>query len=144
MTRAIALAAALAAALPARAEGPPGPPPPDPVAARLYPPELVMSHQRELGIDERQRDAIIEQIEKAQSQIVKLQWQMQAATEQLVKLLDAPRIDEAQAVAQAERVMTLERDLKKVHLALLIRMRNVLTDAQRARLAELRRAPPER
>ncbi len=144
MRRAIALAAALAAAAPAGAEAPGGGPRPDPIAARLYPPELVMSHQRELGIDDRQRDAIIEQIEKAQSQIVKLQWQMQAASEQLVKLLDAPRVDEAQALAQAERVMSLERDLKKVHLALLIRIRNVLTDAQRARLAELRRAAPER
>jgi Spy/CpxP family protein refolding chaperone len=144
MRRAIALAAALAAAAPAGAEAPGGGPRPDPIAARLYPPELVMSHQRELGIDDRQRDAIIEQIEKAQSQIVKLQWQMQAASEQLVKLLDAPRVDEAPALAQAERVMSLERDLKKVHLALLIRIRNVLTDAQRARLAELRRAAPER
>lgn len=144
MRRAIALAAALAAAAPAGGEAPGGGPRPDPIAARLYPPELVMSHQRELGVDDRQRDAIIEQIEKAQSQIVKLQWQMQAASEQLVKLLDAPRVDEAQALAQAERVMTLERDLKKVHLALLIRIRNVLTDAQRARLAELRRAAPER
>lgn len=143
MTRAIAIAAALAAAVPALAEGPGGPHP-DPIAARLYPPELIMSHQRDLGIDDRQREAIIEQIEKAQSQIVKLQWQMQAATENLVKLLDAPRVDEAQALAQAERVMGLERDLKKVHLALLIRMRNVLTDAQRARLAELRRAGPQR
>ncbi len=144
MRRAIALAAALAAAAPAGAEAPGGGPRPDPIAARLYPPELVMSHQRELGIDDRQREAIIEQIEKAQSQIVKLQWQMQAASEQLVKLLDAPRVDEAQALAQAERVMTLERDFKKVHLALLIRIRNVLTDTQRARLAELRRAAPER
>ncbi len=144
MRRAIALAAALAAAAPAGAEAPGGGPRPDPIAARLYPPELVMSHQRELGIDDRQRDIIIEQIEKAQSQIVKLQWQMQAASEQLVKLLDAPRVDEAQALAQAERVMTLERDFKKVHLALLIRIRNVLTDTQRARLAELRRAAPER
>jgi len=144
MRQAIALAAALAAAAPAGAEAPGGGPRPDPIAARLYPPELVMSHQRELGIDDRQREAIIEQIEKAQSQIVKLQWQMQAASEQLVKLLDAPRVDEAQALAQAERVMSLERDLKKVHLALLIRIRNVLTDAQRARLAELRRAAPER
>ena len=144
MRQAIALAAALAAAAPAGAEAPGGGPRPDPIAARLYPPELVMSHQRELGIDDRQREAIIEQIEKAQSQIVKLQWQMQAASEQLVKLLDAPRVDEAQALAQAERVMSLERDLKKVHLALLIRIRNVLTDAQRARLAELRRAAPDR
>jgi Spy/CpxP family protein refolding chaperone len=143
MTRAIAIAAALVAAVPARAEGPGGPHP-DPIATRLYPPELIMSHQRDLGVDDRQRETIIEQIEKAQSQVVKLQWQMQAATEQLVKLLDAPRVEEAQALAQAERVMGLERDLKKVHLALLIRIRNVLTDAQRARLAELRRAGPER
>jgi len=57
-------------------------------------------------------------------------------------LLDAPRIDESRALAQADRVMSLEHDVKKSHPALLIRIRNLLTDEQRAELAKMRKAEP--
>jgi hypothetical protein len=36
--------------------------------------------------------------------------------------------------------MGLEREVKRTHLALLVRIKNVLTETQRARLSELRRA----
>jgi hypothetical protein len=38
--------------------------------------------------------------------------------------------------------MALERDVKKSHLALLIRIRNLLSDAQRAQLAKPRAPAP--
>jgi len=63
---------------------------------------------------------------------------MSAAAEQLSKALEAPKLDEGKVLAQADQVMALERDIKRVHLALLIRIRNVLSDSQRAKLAELR------
>jgi hypothetical protein len=37
--------------------------------------------------------------------------------------------------------MSMERDVKKAQLSLLIRIKNLLTDAQQNRLAELRRNP---
>lgn len=115
---------------------------PDPIGGKLFPPELIMSRQAELGIDERQRDAILKEIERAQAQFPRLQWQLQAATEQLSSLLEAPKIDEAKALAQAGEVMKLETEIKKTHLALLIRIRNLLTDAQRTKLQEIRRSMP--
>jgi len=114
----------------------------DPIAARLYPPELIMKHQRELGIDDKQRDAIVAEVQKTQAQLVPLQWQMQGASEAMAKLLDAPRIDEAKVLAQADKVMAIEREFKRAHLSLLIRLRNLLTESQRSRLAELRKEAP--
>ena len=35
--------------------------------------------------------------------------------------------------------MGLEREVKRTHLSLLVRIKNLLTDAQRAKLGELRR-----
>jgi Spy/CpxP family protein refolding chaperone len=110
----------------------------DPIRDRLFPPELVMQHQGELGIDERQRAALTKEMAAFQSQIVDLQWRLSSAVEELARLLDEPRIDEGRALAQADRVMALEHDVKKTHLGLLIRIRNLLTDAQRAELAKLR------
>ena len=99
-----------------------------------------MSHQSELGIDDKQRGAILKEVEKAQSTVLQIQWQMQSAAEALVKLLDEPRIDEGKALAQADKVMDLERQVKRAHLGMLVRIRNLLTDAQRAKLRELRAA----
>lgn len=114
----------------------------DPIAGKLIPPELIINHQAELRIDERQREAILKEMEHAQAQFPRLQWQLQAATEQLSQLLDAPQVDETKALAQASDVMRLETEIKKMHLALLIRIRNLLTDAQRVKLQEIRRAAP--
>jgi Spy/CpxP family protein refolding chaperone len=82
----------------------------------------------QLGIDERQRAALTKELTAFQSQMVDIQWRISSAAEELARLLDAPRIDETRAAAQADKVMTLEHDMKKSHLALLIRVRNLLTD----------------
>jgi len=147
-TRCLAVLLLICAAAPERAAAddrkgkPPGPPPghgEDPIARALFPPEMIMHHQAALGINEKQRTAIIKEVEKAQSQILQLQWKLQAAAEQLVKLLEAPRIDEAKALEQSDKVMGIERQVKRTHLGLLIRIKNLLTDAQRAKLSELRK-----
>ena len=111
----------------------------DPLAHVLFPPDLIMQHQGELGIDDKQRAAIIKEVEKAQPQIMQVQWKILPAAEQLRKLLEAPKVDEAKALEQADRVMALERQMKRIHLSLLIRIKNVLTDAQRAKLVAIRK-----
>jgi Spy/CpxP family protein refolding chaperone len=143
--RAVLIVLALALALPSHAEGPSAPAPSpaaDPIGGKLFPPELVMEHQAELGIDDRQREAILKELERAQAQFPRLQWQLQAASQQLSRLLDAPQVDEAKALAQAGEVMKLETEIKRAHLTLLIRIRNTLTEAQRAKLQALRRTGP--
>jgi len=100
-----------------------------------------MEHQGEIGLDDRQREAILKDLERTQSQFPRLQWQLQAASQQLSRLLDAPQVDEVKALAQAGEVMKLETEIKRTHLGLLIRIRNVLTDAQRAKLQAIRRTP---
>jgi len=126
---------------------PPGPgrpgemrPPEDPIASRLYPPELIMAHQAEISIDEKQRDAILAEIQQAQPKILKLQWTLQDASGQLARMLGEAKVDEAKALAQADKLMEMERELKRTHLALLIRIRNLLTDAQRSKLDGFRAA----
>jgi Spy/CpxP family protein refolding chaperone len=135
---------ALTVGPPAAAQSPSPQPAPasDPIGSKLFPPELIMSHQAELGLEDRQREAILKELEKAQSQFPRLQWQLQAASQQLSQLLDAPQVDEAKALAQAGEVMKLETEIKRAHLTLLIRIRNTLTDTQRSKLQALRRATP--
>lgn len=111
----------------------------DPMAEHLFPPELVMKHQREIGLDEAQAKAIKQAMQQAQSRFFELQWDMQPESEKLVQLLQARPVDEAAVLAQADRVMTLERDVKRVHLSLLVRLKNLLREDQQRKLTELRR-----
>jgi Spy/CpxP family protein refolding chaperone len=114
------------------------PPEEDPLARHVFPPELVMKHQQEIELTERQRETIKGEIQKVQSRFLDLQWQMQKEMEKLVSLLDAGPVDESRALAQAEALMRLETETKKMHLAMLVRIKNLLTEEQQSRLARLR------
>ena len=115
-------------------------PPEDPLAAYVFPPELVMKHAQEIGIDGKQKTAIKEAVQAAQSKFIETQWSMQEESQKLARLLQARPVDEGAVLAQADKVMGLERDVKRTHLGLLVRIKNVLTEAQQARLAQLRKS----
>ena len=54
-------------------------------------------------------------------------------------MLSASKVDEKEAFSVAERVMRLENRIKTVHLGMLIRVKNTLTEAQQSRLDEIQR-----
>ena len=117
---------------------PPGPGQ-DPIAQYVFPPDVVMRHAEAIGLDEKQRAAIKDAVIKMQARFLDLQWDLQAESEKMAALLQAARVDETAVLAQADKVMGLEREVKKSHLSLLVRIKNLLTDAQRQKLTELRR-----
>ena len=108
---------------------------------QVFPPELVMHHQGEIGLSSGQRSAITKAMSESYEQVVEAQWSIQAATEQLRSLIDGARVDESAALAQIDRVMEAERQLKRSHFALLIRVKNQLTPEQQALLRELVPSP---
>lgn len=133
--RALSLLLALSVLPAAVAETPAGD---DPLARHVFPPELVMKHQQEIGLTERQREAIKSEIQKVQARFLDLQWQMQKEMEKLVSLIDARPADEPKTLTQAEALMRLETETKKMHLAMLVRIKNLLTEDQQSKLERLR------
>ena len=107
----------------------------------LFPPNLIMRYDSEIGLSDEQRTAIPKQMEDAQKTLVTLQWNVERESQKLNKLLEGSRIDEAAALQQADQVMNAEHQLKKAHLTLLIRIKNELTAAQQQKLRQVR---PER
>ena len=112
------------------------------IESKLFPPELVMEHQNELAIKPAQRDAILKEVERGQTEILKVQWEMQGEKEKLVKLLDETKVDEAKVSAAAARVMDRENKVKALHLGMLVRVKNVLDAEQQKKLRELRDPRP--
>ena len=111
--------------------------PRDPFDA-LYPPDLVMQHQIELGLGDAERQALRQAVQQAQVKFTDLQWRLSAETERLDAILREPVLREAQVLEQVDRVLALERDLKRTKIALLVRIKNMLTPEQQAKLAGMR------
>ena len=118
----------------------PAPPADDPIAQNVFPPELIMKHGAEIGLEAEQRAAIKDAVLQAQNKFLGAQWETQEETTKLIHLLQARPVDEKAVLAQADRLMDLERQIKKTQLSLLVRLKNLLTPAQQTRLADLRRA----
>jgi len=117
----------------------PQPPQDDPISRNLIPPELVMSQSEQLGLSEKQRAAIKAEIQKTQAKFVDVQWDLQEQTSRMVQLLQQSPVDEAKVLEQADKIMSLEREIKRTHLAMLIRIKNALTAEQIAKLEAARR-----
>lgn len=110
----------------------------DPIAKAVFPPELVMKYSQEINLDERQRTAIKENVQKAQAKFVDVQFELQTESQKLARLLQAKPADEAAVLAQVDKVLALEREVKRTQITLVVRIKNLLTDAQQAKLMELR------
>lgn len=117
------------------------PPGPDPLTENLFPPELVMAHQKAIGLSDAQKTSIRAELLKAQTRFTELQWQLQDAMEGLLSLLKQPSADESEVMSQLDKVLTSEREIKRTQISLLVRIKNKLTPDQQAHLQKLRAAP---
>jgi Spy/CpxP family protein refolding chaperone len=140
---ALLAAVSLTAARPAEAatEAGPGGGGEDPFAQYLFPPDRVMAHAMEIGLDDAQKTAIRNEVQKVQGKFLDTQFEMQGEAEKMVRLLQEKTIDEAKVLAQVDRILALEKEIKKTQIGLLVRIRNLLTPAQRARLTESQKSP---
>ena len=112
-----------------------------PNRAKLFAPELVIQHQEAIGLSAEQKDYLKTEIRQAQLKFTELQWKLQDEMEKLVTLVKQPRVDEQQVLAQLERVLAAEREIKKEQVTLLVRIKNKLTAEQQGKLLEMRSKP---
>ncbi|MFQ5818200.1 MAG: Spy/CpxP family protein refolding chaperone [Terriglobia bacterium] len=126
--------------LPPQPPQPPQAPRPrhDPLGENLFPPELVMRHQKAIGLEPEQKSYLRDQIRQAQLRFTELQWELQDAMETVQSLLEQTQVAEEQVLAQLEKVLAAERAIKRTQLTLMIRIKNKLTPEQQARLRALR------
>jgi hypothetical protein len=138
----------------AQAPIPAGRPGEDPLTRLFFPPELVLQQAQAIALQPGQRTTIINAVKAAQGDLLDLQVQMSDRSQELMKLLGAgplivvdgktinppERLDEAAVLAQVDRVLAVERDVKRRQLQLLIRIRNALTREQQEQLTRVRQA----
>jgi len=114
----------------------------DEISQNLFPPDLVLKYRDTIGLDDAQSKSLKDLVHKAQGRFLDLQWDMQGEAGKLTELLRQPRIDEAAALAQVDKVLAMEREVKKAQVSLLIEIKNLLTPTQQQKLLELRAKSP--
>jgi Spy/CpxP family protein refolding chaperone len=102
---------------------------------------MVLSNQIALGLTDDQLQSLKSLLKATHDSTLDTQVALQRAVETLQRTLDSTRIDEAAALAAADQVMALETAMKKGHLGLMIRVKNLLTPDQQKKLEEMR--PPQ-
>ena len=111
----------------------------DPFAAYLYPPDRVMGHAMEIGLDDAQKTAIKNEVMKVQGRFTDLQFELQGESEKMIRLLQEKPADETKVLAEVDRILALEKEIKKMQVSLLVRIKNLLTPAQQAKMSEIRK-----
>ena len=121
----------------------PQPPPAnmDPLGDVMFPPDLIMGHVRELGLTDEQKAFMRGEIQKTTTHFLELQWQLQDAMEALHLTMKPNSVDEQQALSQLDKVLDTERQIKRLHFSLGIRLKNQLTPEQQGKLRGMRMAP---
>jgi len=129
----IALLAALGPLL-AAAEFKPGT---DPLAGAFFPPELVFLARERIALTPEQRQVFQARVEQTKQRSDELRLSLERETAALAALAKQDRAEEAALLAQLDRVLDVERELKHLHLGVLMAIKNLLTPVQQAQLHKL-------
>lgn len=108
------------------------------LSRHMFPAELVMRHQQELGLSDDQRKSIKMEMQQGQKHFLDLQWELQKELEIIEGMLSQEKVNEEGVVTQLDKVLDIERMIKRTHMVLLIRIMNLLMPAQKAKLAQIR------
>ncbi len=104
----------------------------------FFDPQLVLQRAKEIGVTAQQRAAILDVLKKAQAELGPLQIDMTEPALELVEMIEEAKVDEAQALAKADKMLKIENEVKKVQMSLMIRIKNLLTKEQQDRLRQIR------
>jgi Spy/CpxP family protein refolding chaperone len=114
------------------------PPNPDPLAHLMFPPDMIMAHARQLNLTDEQKAFMRSEIQKTTATFQDLQWKLQDQVELLQETMKSSTVNEQQALAQLDKVLDIEREIKRLHIGLAVRLKNQLTPEQQDQLHKMR------
>jgi Spy/CpxP family protein refolding chaperone len=103
----------------------------------FFPPELVMHNQQAIGLSDGQQETIRAEMQKAMGRFTDLQWQQSAQVESLETLCKKQPVDEKAVLAQLDKLLAIESEIKRLNFASLVRVKNILTPEQQQKLRDL-------
>ncbi|HEX4900812.1 MAG TPA: hypothetical protein VFV61_09785 [Pyrinomonadaceae bacterium] len=120
----------------------PNVPPADPLGDVMFPPDLILGHSREIMLTAEQKSFMRGEVQKTTSRFTELQWALHDAMEDLHQALESSSVNDQQALTLLDKVLDIEREIKRLHFGMGIRLKNKLTPEQQAKLQSLRMGRP--
>ena len=120
----------------------PSVPPMDPLGDVMFPPDLILGHSREIMLTAEQKSFMRGEIQKTTNRFNELQWALHDSMEDLHQVLEASSVNDQQALALLDKVLDIEREIKRLHFGMGIRLKNKLTPDQQAKLQSIRMGRP--
>ena len=97
---------------------------------KLFPPNVILENQDELGLSKEQFTAIRAAVVEVQSNVAEHEWDLREAYRSVLDELDKQPIDEDEVLSKVEAALRAENEVKKLQVTMLIKLRNLLTDEQ--------------
>jgi hypothetical protein len=114
-------------------------PPGDMLADQLFPPELLVHFHSEIGLDAKQTESIVAGIQEFHAQSEAKQKQLHQEAAKLAGLLKVERVENDAALAQFDKILNLEREIRRAHMAFVIGLKNKLSLEQQKKLQEIKK-----
>lgn len=111
----------------------------DALGENLFPPEFIIGHGEAIALSDEQTTSLRQEIQKAHERFSGMHEKLQKEVAALGALLKKERVDEAIALAQFDKVLNQEREIKRAHLALVLGLKNKLSAEQQAKLQEIKK-----
>ena len=97
---------------------------------KLFAPNVILEHREALALSKDQFTAIRAAVVEVQSGVAEHEWDMQEAYQALMTELDQAPIDEDKVLELASKALVAENQVKKKQMAMLVRLKNLLTSEQ--------------
>ncbi|MDX1515371.1 MAG: hypothetical protein R3288_00955 [Woeseiaceae bacterium] len=109
----------------------------DPFKGKLFAPNVILENQAELDLSREQFTEIRAAVVEVQSGVAEYEWDMREAYLKVMAELDNKPINEKRVLEHAHTALKAENQVKMQQMRMLIRLKNLLTDEQIARLERL-------
>jgi len=97
---------------------------------KLFAPNIILEHQDELGLSKEQFTEIRAAVVEVQANVAEHEWDLREAYQNVLSDLEDSPIDEDKVLGNVQKALLAENEVKKLQVAMLIKLRNLLTDDQ--------------
>jgi len=105
---------------------------------KLFAPKIILENQDALGLSKEQFTAIKAAVVEVQAGVAEHEWDLREAYMKVMADLDEVPVNEDKVMVNVEAALLAENQVKKRQVAMLIRLRNLLTEEQVQYLQSLR------
>ena len=112
-------------------------PKPDVFKGKLFPPNVILENQDELGLSKDQFTKIRAAVVEVQGSVAEFEWDMREAYVKLMAELDQSPVNEDRVLEYANTALLAENQVKKHQMRMLVRLKNLLTEEQSAYLESI-------